>query len=1370
MSRFKRIKNKTTKKSSVSIDEKIAALNKELGKTGMLSEITNSTDGVYSTSTYVPPQQYIEADVPDSSGILGGGFTQSSAGSGVEGDAPNHSSVSDLFNDTVNATIFPSTEYEGKQGYGIVIGPSFGAGTSFGIIEEGNTYRGILGGFLAGGTRGSAHYKEVLENKISAGRPQEEIDDAEEHYQLAVQVEAALIKIGYDTTLFNVTWKAWRRPILFEDLSMHPSYDHPEKGRLYLTGFSMLGTRNRYAEQDARRETTTNPQRRGLEDDPIYPGAIPPGLFPPMSEAGFNWLRNRARGGDGSDSDDPKTSETDKGEDDGPLVHGMTQEEVERRYGHYDDDQLGRLHIKRLPDGSYREMTQAEIDAFNKYYGKKVLGDLAYKVGLAYRNVHFIFDKIMPLGKSIDQILKGDSGYDKLDAMIEPIIEKIGKYAGRKIAKGKYETSANVMFRYDKWLAGGARGTVDVTNEISSKEMKKLKKDLLTPGGFTPDRWVEFYMKKSATNPNPSKTREEALSKVADDVQGRIQQVMTQAGTGLSMTFHNNVKLNKAKYIASGGKIVEMTKTYKFSEKTGSTKSSSKSVLGRLIHGLGLELDRFGTGGVQNSIISLLGAKYGLAAVNRNYGGKADSAPGMPMKFTVSSGISESVGSFTEYMNSTNLLTEGVGLGLYEPEAMNVDLADIRKGVMPEYPKKPPAEMIDGYHQDSKLKPKEFKDKYLLKIDEKDLLRSHRLKRSEVDEMMNTVKMINDHLKKHPEDLIYAQQRYPVDDKRLAVLNWKMDQMLEAGKEYLDKNFKENQTLYKRATDRTRKNIKLTDPKYVQRHYDELRGTTKPKKTKLVGRLGKHLNKYESKSFFKHVNSKDFRKTSERILEKKKFLEKQEQKRLDYINDINAEMDEFRSDWRKDISESDFTNITTGNKIGQTFQHTSGATITLDATMGDTSMIPSQVTLDLGGDEKITVDAPSENEYGLTGVTKPLDKKVMQKQSVKTAKEINDQLDASEKASESKSARVPIETGDLGYKSTDQILAEVGDQWTYEEYMDQLNALSDRYAKIAEPLEKVKLDYIYNKREDVPIEIVDAIDAITKALHQAQEALHQAWERYNKVPDLPDGGEEPIAKSRRSNYTPQEIAQNRENLKNSIITTATGVIDGARNLNRVNYALNLAKRQSAKSGGSTQINTIPSNSLGGRNNPVETKMHFQSKKAFIKSVDLNNTDYDIASQIVDNSADAAQYALGFKAVHSQIPTEGGSQENNVKLNSKGDLEMFDNYAFRPDGYMDTGIAKAAKFFGGTELQKDAATLLDKAGPVGWLSHALLGDIPDRQDPPVRIKTTITKKELIKILGAADYKIFVNRMKKEKKKRKVNESTAFSKIKRFRNKY
>ena len=73
MSRFKRIKDKTTKKSSVSIDEKIDALNKELEKTGMLSEVMMTTSNVNSTSEYVPPQHAIVSPVPDTSGITGAG-------------------------------------------------------------------------------------------------------------------------------------------------------------------------------------------------------------------------------------------------------------------------------------------------------------------------------------------------------------------------------------------------------------------------------------------------------------------------------------------------------------------------------------------------------------------------------------------------------------------------------------------------------------------------------------------------------------------------------------------------------------------------------------------------------------------------------------------------------------------------------------------------------------------------------------------------------------------------------------------------------------------------------------------------------------------------------------------------------------------------------------------------------------------------------------------------------------------------------------------------------------------------------------------------------------------------------------------------
>ena len=53
--------------------------------------------------------------------------------------------------------------------------------------------------------------------------------------------------------------------------------------------------------------------------------------------------------------------------------------------------------------------------------------------------------------------------------------------------------------------------------------------------------------------------------------------------------------------------------------------------------------------------------------------------------------------------------------------------------------------------------------------------------------------------------------RYPVDDPSFAELNWRMDQMLDAGEEYLDSNGKVNDKLFKRAIDRTKNNIKLTD-------------------------------------------------------------------------------------------------------------------------------------------------------------------------------------------------------------------------------------------------------------------------------------------------------------------------------------------------------------------------------------------------------------------------------------------------------------------------------------------------------------------------------------------------------------------------------
>ena len=62
--------------------------------------------------------------------------------------------------------------------------------------------------------------------------------------------------------------------------------------------FSFLGLTNRYTSQEPRPATTTNPQRRGLEDEPIYPGPIAT-LFG-LGQRAFDWLRGKAESAKGS--------------------------------------------------------------------------------------------------------------------------------------------------------------------------------------------------------------------------------------------------------------------------------------------------------------------------------------------------------------------------------------------------------------------------------------------------------------------------------------------------------------------------------------------------------------------------------------------------------------------------------------------------------------------------------------------------------------------------------------------------------------------------------------------------------------------------------------------------------------------------------------------------------------------------------------------------------------------------------------------------------------------------------------------------------------------------------------------------------------
>ena len=611
----------------------------------------------------------------------------------------------------------------------------------------------------------------------------------------------------------------------------------------------------------------------------------------------------------------------------------------------------------------------------------------------------------------------------------------------------------------------------------------------------------------------------------------------------------------------------------------------------------------------------------------------------------------------------------------------------------------------------------------------------------------------------------------------------------------------------------------------------------------------------------------------------------------------------------KTFKESAFTNITVGNKVAQTFQHATGATITVDGALGGKMMVPSQVTLDLGFGEKITVDGPTESEFGLAGYTKPLDSKLQKRIADQSVDEINDKLDASQEASGAETAKVSDIPSETTFPDTMPSEAEMEanyekfregnpdlppfseltsgiqlpdipkEGWTYDQYVAMSNAIRAAGASAEEPIAKQIIDYSptgtkihldkFGQR-NTPIGLIDARSAITNAVNRALAALDAAWERYNKIPepsgygtdpsrdtetearpvrggqldptqkfgmrdlgsgpamtdlgverkptglarvlggaidqitgnrtdfdkrggkkfnpvaatadaltgnmtDFDNRGGIPTGTNRLIGATIDQITGNRTDFDrrggekfnpiDGAITKIYGAADGAKLINKINPVIQKHKRDFAKANNISFLgipqefknkgyenSVIKDGNPGSFTNPIINPISDRTKKKFIKALDLNNNFTDIATQLINLSGDSFHKATGMKVTHSEIPGKAGDAEYNVVLNDKGGIEIFDNYAFTERGYMNypgTGIAKK---IGGTEFQKDVATMYDKAGPVGALAHTLLGDIPDRQDPPVRFKTVFTKKDLVRYLGDTNYKILINRMKNERKER------------------
>lgn len=100
------------------------------------------------------------------------------------------------------------------------------------------------------------------------------------------------------------------------------------------------------------------------------------------------------------------------------------------------------------------------------------------------------------------------------------------------------------------------------------------------------------------------------------------------------------------------------------------------------------------------------------------------------------------------------------------------------KDVAPIYPKKAPPKLVRGYHPD--MLPKLDTPIPQIKVNAKDLLRSHKLTKVEAQEWVDKIERLNDYIARNPDRLAYVRERYPVSDPHLAALNYKLDMQLAA--------------------------------------------------------------------------------------------------------------------------------------------------------------------------------------------------------------------------------------------------------------------------------------------------------------------------------------------------------------------------------------------------------------------------------------------------------------------------------------------------------------------------------------------------------------------------------------------------------------
>ena len=161
------------------------------------------------------------------------------------------------------------------------------------------------------------------------------------------------------------------------------------------------------------------------------------------------------------------------------------------------------------------------------------------------------------------------------------------------------------------------------------------------------------------------------------------------------------------------------------------------------------------------------------------------------------------------------------------------------------------------------------------------------------------VKRVESYVRKHPDKLMFVMKRYPKNDPRLSMLNYKMDRMTEANDKYLDTQFPTNQALFTKVKDRTKKNMNLTDPKNFKPVKDPIKYVDVKKTKKLKETVTRHFNKpVKSKSMF-GLNMGKVRKTNQKMIEKREQEQRIKEEDKAYIEE---RMSRQKSNWKDDLT------------------------------------------------------------------------------------------------------------------------------------------------------------------------------------------------------------------------------------------------------------------------------------------------------------------------------------------------------------------------------------------------------------------------------------------------------------------------------------